>query len=114
MRRLADALRLTSDIAKDLLRAQIARIILFMHASTVRCPMPVTYRLKDETALAIILLLVRVRHLFRQNKPPDLLYFAFFFSIENKWICHLLYFIVVFVVFEGLVERQQRVRSDHP
>ena len=28
-------------------------------------------------------------------------------------ICHLLYFIVVLVVLEGLVKRQHRVRSDH-
>ena len=66
--------------------------------------MPVTYRLKDETALAIILLLVRFRHFCRLQKPPKLIIcFAFFFSIENKWICHLLYLIVVLVVFEGFV-----------
>ena len=107
MGRLADALRLASDIAKDLLRAQIARIIMLMQASTVRYPVPVTYRLKDETALTIILLLVRIRHLCRQQKLPQIrLCFAFFFYIENKCICHLLYLIVVLVVFEGLVERQ--------
>ena len=103
MRWLFNAMRLASHIAKDLMRAQIARIVILVQASTVRCLMPVTYRLKDETALAIILLLVRVRHLCRYQKPSSLSSFAFFLSIENKMICHLLYFIVVLVVLEGLV-----------
>ena len=87
MRQFTDALRLASDIAKDLISAQIAWILLFLQTSAVRSFVPIAYRFKGETTFVFVLMVVvMVRsgsgNFLRKEKPSSFRSFAFFLLIK--------------------------------